>query len=364
MSKFDLSRILIGATAAIVLVVSGGSVFAASKPGKSSHPDFGIGRPATSAELKAWDIDVRPDFKGIPPGSGSVSHGQNVWDARCASCHGTFAESNEVFTPLIGGTTVDDIKTGHTKGLGSGSVPQRTTIMKVATLSTLWDYINRAMPWTSPKSLSPDDVYGVLAYLLNLAEIVPADFVLSDKNIADVQKLMPNRNGMSTAHGMWNIKARPDVNGSICMNNCKTGAEPTSYLPGFARNAHGNIADQNRIIGPVRGADTTKPPAINAAFAAANAPRPDVAKAAPGMALLTTHSCVACHANANKIVGPAWDQIAAKYKDEAGAEDRLVAKVMAGGAGTWGTVPMPPHGQVPESDIRQMVQFVLSGAAR
>lgn len=362
MSRFDLPRHLTAAIINVVIAVSAGSVFA-STPTKSSHPDFGIGRPATLAELKAWDIDVRPDFKGLPSGSGSVSHGQDVWDVKCASCHGTFAESNQVFTPLVGGTTAEDIKTGHTKALASGSVPQRTTLMKVATLSTLWDYINRAMPWTSPKSLSTEDVYGVVAYLLNLAEIVPDDFVLSDKNIAEVQKRMPNRYGMTTEHAMWNIKAKPDVNGSTCMHNCKASAEPTSYLPEFARNAHGNIAEQNRIIGPVRGADTTKPPAINAASAAANAPKTEVAKAAPSMALLTTHSCVACHAKASKVVGPAWDQIAAKYRNEADAEDKLVAKVMAGGAGVWGSVLMPPHGQVPEADIRQMVQFVLSGAA-
>src|SRR5262252_589804 len=68
----------------------------------------GVGRPATPAEIAAWDIDVRPDFKGLPPGSGSVQQGQKVWDAKCASCHGTFGESNEVFTPLVGGTTAED----------------------------------------------------------------------------------------------------------------------------------------------------------------------------------------------------------------------------------------------------------------
>jgi S-disulfanyl-L-cysteine oxidoreductase SoxD len=65
----------------------------------------GIGRPATADEIKAWDINVRPDFKGLPPGSGSVAQGQQVWDAKCAQCHGTFGESNEVFQPLVGGTT-------------------------------------------------------------------------------------------------------------------------------------------------------------------------------------------------------------------------------------------------------------------
>ena len=151
----------------------------------------GVGRQATPAEVKAWDIDVRPDFKGLPKGSGSVDKGQELFEEKCASCHGTFGESNEVFTPLVGGTTKDDMQTGRVKGLSSGELPQRTTFTKVATISTVFDYIQRAMPWTAPKSLKPDDVYAILAYMLNLSEMVPADFVLSDKNIADVQKSCP-----------------------------------------------------------------------------------------------------------------------------------------------------------------------------
>src|SRR5438105_8608905 len=88
----------------------------------------GVGRAATPAEIKAWDIDVRPDFKGLPPGSGSVAKGQQVWDDRCASCHGSFGESNEVFTPLVGGTTAADVESGRVKSLTAGE--QRTTLMK------------------------------------------------------------------------------------------------------------------------------------------------------------------------------------------------------------------------------------------
>src|SRR6478736_8405522 len=99
----------------------------------------GIGRSATPAEVKAWDIDVRPDFKGLPKGSGSVAKGQDVWEARCASCHGVFGESNEVFNPLVGGTTADDIKTGRVASLKPGGYPGRTTLMKVSHVSTLWD---------------------------------------------------------------------------------------------------------------------------------------------------------------------------------------------------------------------------------
>ena len=88
-------------------------------------PYPGVGRPATPAEIAAWDIDVRPDFKGLPPGKGSVAEGQKVWDAKCASCHGTFGESNEVFTPLVGGVNKDDIKTGRVASLKKRSYSTR-----------------------------------------------------------------------------------------------------------------------------------------------------------------------------------------------------------------------------------------------
>ncbi|MEO8807533.1 MAG: c-type cytochrome, partial [Burkholderiaceae bacterium] len=128
----------------------------------------GVGRDATPKEVAAWNIDVRPDFKGLPQGSGTVAQGMDVWEGKCASCHGVFGESNQTFSPLVGGTTADDIKTGHVARLNDPAFPGRTTLMKVSSLSTLWDYINRAMPWTAPKSLKTDEVYAVTAYLLNM----------------------------------------------------------------------------------------------------------------------------------------------------------------------------------------------------
>ena len=95
----------------------------------------GIGRAATPAEVRAWDIDVRPDFKGLPEGSGSVARGMDVWEAKCASCHGVFGESNEVFTPIVGGTTAEDIKAGRVARLTDRAYPQRTTLMKLSSVS-------------------------------------------------------------------------------------------------------------------------------------------------------------------------------------------------------------------------------------
>ena len=141
----------------------------------------GVGRDATPKEVAKWDIDVRPDFKGLPAGSGSVAKGQDVWEGKCAHCHGVFGESGEVFSPLIGGTTAEDIKNGRVANLNRSDYPGRTTIMKVATVSTLWDYINRAMPWTAPKSLSTEEVYAVTAFLLNLANVVPDNLCCQTK---------------------------------------------------------------------------------------------------------------------------------------------------------------------------------------
>src|SRR5512134_1556210 len=113
-----MSRSVNALALAVLLCASG-----AWAQGKAAFP--GIGRDATPKEVAAWDIDVRPDFKGLPPGSGSVAKGQDVWESKCASCHGTFGESNEVFTPLVGGTTAEDIRTGRVKALTRGE--QRTT---------------------------------------------------------------------------------------------------------------------------------------------------------------------------------------------------------------------------------------------
>lgn len=357
-----MSRFSKLACVALIGALGATSALAAGKGATPvANPAFeGLGRTATPAEIRAWDIDVRPDFKGLPKGQGSVEQGQDVWEAKCATCHGTFGESNEVFTPIVGGTTADDIKTGHVKNLQPGSsFPQRTTLMKVATLSTLWDYINRAMPWTAPKSLKTDEVYAVLAYILNLGEIVPADFVLSDANIAEVQKRMPNRNGMTTDHGLWPGKGigtgKPDVKAVACMTNCKSEVKIGSTLPDYAETAHGNLAEQNRTIGATRGKD------INAAKGQPAAAADKPSANAQAHQLAQTAGCTACHGLANKVVGPGFNEVAAKYKGKADAEGKLVAKVKQGGAGVWGQIPMPPQ-SLKDEEIKSLVQWILSGA--
>ncbi|MHB1121834.1 MAG: c-type cytochrome [Ramlibacter sp.] len=338
----------------------------------------GIGRNATAKEVAAWDIDVRPDFKGLPAGSGSVGKGQDVWEAKCASCHGVFGESNSVFNPIVGGTTAEDIKTGRVAMLRRTDYPGRTTFMKLSSVSTLWDYINRAMPWNQPKSLSTEEVYAVTAYLLNLADIVPADFTLSDKNIREVQQRLPNRNGMTLDHAMWPGKelakaARPDVAATACMNNCATEPKVASLLPPFARNAHGNLAEQNRLVGPQRGVNTaggapkpaaaaasvtgavvaTAPAATKAAGAAAH-------DAAAAVAITQKNNCTACHAPDKRVVGPSWAEIAKKHEGKA---DYLAGKIRSGGSGVWGAIPMPPQ-TLADEDVKRIAGWLAAGAAQ
>lgn len=344
------------------------SGFAAAE-GTASYP--GVGRDATPKEVAAWDIDVRPDFKGLPPGSGSVAKGQDIWEAKCAQCHGFFGESGEVFSPLIGGVTKDDIKTGHVANLKATTFPGRTTFMKVATLSTVWDFINRAMPWNAPKSLSTDDVYAVTAFMLNLSGIVPDNFTLSDKNIRDVQDMMPNRNGMTTEHNLWPGKEfkgapKPDTQNVACMKDCAPEPKVASILPDFARNAHGNLAEQNRLVGAQHGADTTRPerkvgaPAEPDSTIKPVAPKAEstVGEVKQPTALLQKYICLTCHAVDRKIVGPAYADVAKKYP---GQVDYLIKKIQSGGSGIWGPIPMPPQ-KLTEAEARIIATWLAGGA--
>ena len=357
----------------------------------------GIGRTATAKEVAAWDIDVRPDFKGLPQGAGSVAQGQHIWEAKCASCHGVFGESNEIFSPLVGGTTLQDIQSGQVASLKDNSFPGRTTLMKLATVSTLWDYINRAMPWNAPKTLSADEVYAVTAFVLNLGGIVPDDFTLSDATFAQVQARPPNRAGMSTAHALWpgsefGAKKTGQVRVKVCLNNCSAEPQVTSQIPAYARNAHGNLAEQNRLVGAQLGVDTTQAAlASGATYAAAqvaqrgqatlatgastgastnasaasnsNTPGNTASNAADNTAAIAVahkHSCTACHGLTQKLVGPAFNEIAKKH---AGRVDYLLEKIVKGSVGVWGPIPMPQQ-SIPEADARRVAQWLANGAQK
>ena len=354
-APWQASRVA-GLVAGLVAISSQGALAQAAYPG--------VGRAATPKEVAAWDIDVRPDFKGLPKGAGSVAMGQAVWEGKCASCHGVFGESNEVFAPIVGGTTPEDVKTGHVARLNDSSFPGRTTLMKLSTLSTLWDYINRAMPWAQPKSLSTDEVYAVTAYLLNLGGVVADNFTLSDSTMADVQQRLPNRNGTTTAHGLWPGKGlgnggKPDVQAVACMKDCVPEPKVASLLPDFARHQHGNLAEQQRLVGPQRGANTSQAPAAGLALAVAAAEGAGTA----ALALARQHACTACHGLDSKLIGPGFKQIAARHSGRRDAEAYLAAKIKSGSQGLWGTLPMAPQ-TLPDADAQAIARWLAAGAKK
>jgi len=141
---------------------------------------LGLGRPALPEEIKAWDTDVRPDGKGLPPGKGTVKQGDVIFQAQCASCHGEFGEGAGRWPVLAGGA-----------GTLKADRPDKTIGSFWPDLSTAFDYIKRAMPYGNARSLSDDEVYAVVAYLLSMNDIVKDEnFELSDKNFTSIK--MPN----------------------------------------------------------------------------------------------------------------------------------------------------------------------------
>ncbi|MBT8092634.1 MAG: cytochrome c, partial [Gammaproteobacteria bacterium] len=158
---------------------------------------YGFGETATKEMIAGWDIDVRPDGRGLPPGSGSVADGEVLYDAQCAACHGTFGEGAGRWPVLAGGV-----------GSLSNARPEKTVGSFWPYASTLWDYVHRTMPYFEPQSLSDGDVYAIVAYVLYLNDLVADDFVLTRENLPEIE--MPNRDGFS-------IDPRPDVRNVACM---------------------------------------------------------------------------------------------------------------------------------------------------
>ncbi len=328
-------------------------------------PDYSaIGRQAKPAEIAAWNIDVRGDFEGLPKGGGSVALGTKVWEGKCASCHGDFGESNQVFTPIVGGTSKQDIASGRVFFLANPGYPHRTTLMKVSKLSSLWDYINRAMPWTAPKSLLTDEVYGVLAYILNLGDIVPADFTLTDMNIAEVQRTLPSRFGHVFYRPMWETRGKGDVANPACMKDCPVGGKIESSIPDSARNSNGNIAEQVRPFGAAHGVDTSAPAgsaAMGQQVAATSIAEPTPVSVSDAATLIKSNACTSCHGMTDKIVGPAFQDVAGKYAGRSDAVGYLIDKIHKGGQGVWGAIPMPAQ-QLNDADARTIAQWLAGGA--
>ncbi|MGB0411829.1 MAG: c-type cytochrome [Pikeienuella sp.] len=172
---------------------------------------LGLGRAATPEEVAAWDIDVRPDGLGLPEGSGDAITGEEVFIEKCAVCHGDFAEGVGRWPVLAGG-----------EGTLASEDPVKTVGSYWPYLSTAWDYVNRAMPFGEAQSLTNDEVYAIVAYILYSNDLVEDDFVLSRESFLEVE--MPNADGFfpddRTESPLWGPR-------EVCMENCKSEVKIT-----------------------------------------------------------------------------------------------------------------------------------------
>ncbi len=176
--------------------------------GPSFADAFGLGRPATPAEIAAWDIDIRPDGAGLPIGQGTAAEGEEVYSEQCAVCHGDFGEGIDRWPILVGGG--DTLENDR---------PVKTIGSYWPYASTIWDYVHRAMPFGEAQSLEDDEVYAITAYLLYMNDILEDDeAVLSNETFSDI--VMPNVDGF-IEDGRVEIDGMKGV--EPCMNDCTDG---------------------------------------------------------------------------------------------------------------------------------------------
>ena len=194
---------------------------------------YSFGRTPTKAEEKAWDLDVMPDGTGLPEGSGSVELGDELFENQCASCHGDFGIGNGGYPKLQGGkgTMVNQLL----KPEDGDEAPIKTIGSYWPYVTTLYWYIQSAMPYPHPKSLSDDETYALVAYIMSINEINIDGVELDDEYVLNREKLLkiklPNENGFYPevngdvgAKEVTKYLANPENYGAgkRCMSNCKT----------------------------------------------------------------------------------------------------------------------------------------------
>jgi S-disulfanyl-L-cysteine oxidoreductase SoxD len=161
---------------------------------------YGFGRPVSEREIAGWNIDVSPDGRGLPAGSGTVARGKPLYEQHCAACHGMNGEGKPA-DRLVGG-----------RGTLNTDKPVMTVGSYWPYATIVYDYINRAMPFHAPQSLKPDEVYSITAYLLFLNGIIRENDVMDAASLPRVQ--MPNRAGFVT-------DPRPDLQNPACRTQCR-----------------------------------------------------------------------------------------------------------------------------------------------
>lgn len=252
---------------------------------EKSEGKFGLGREARSEEIAAWDVDVLPDGRGLPEGRGDAYWGEEVFAEKCASCHGDFAEGVDNWPVLAGGFDT----------LGDKD-PVKTVGSYWPYLSTVWDYVHRSMPFGEAQTLTADETYAIVAYILYSNDLVDDDFELSHENFAAFE--MHNKDGFV-------IDDRPELEyakwrAEPCMENCKPSVEITmratflDVTPEDGGESVMNDATADDTPTFVAAAAPAEAAAAEAAPSAATSPSVDPALVASGEKVFK--KCGACHA--------------------------------------------------------------------
>jgi len=317
---------------------------------QKAYKDVKFGRPATANEIKAWDIDIMPDGTGLPEGEGSVELGDETYEAKCASCHFDFGAGGAGYPALQQGNAYEMQKTLKLQRLHpDDDGPKRNFGSYWPYASTLFWYIKTGMPHPAPMSLSNDEVYGLVAYILSINEItidgeeLDDDFVLNKENFSKI--VMPNKDGfipkIDGKDGLDNVRKFYDNpknfggNKTRCMKDCFDGEPVIARIQGVG------ISDYN----PPLSSKKEKP-----------AVKENSGSEHPGKKTYES-SCAVCHATDAMGAPPvgdkkAWESVLKKGID----------KVYANGIS--GINGMPPKGgtSLDDAKFKEVVDYMIEAS--
>ncbi|RRS32141.1 MAG: MFS transporter [Epsilonproteobacteria bacterium (ex Lamellibrachia satsuma)] len=315
---------------------------------KADKGGFSFGRKPTANEIKAWDIDVMPDGTGLPEGKGTVEEGDEIYEEKCSACHFDFGTGGSGYPALQKGNAYEGQKSLTNQRVGGNDEgPMRVFGTYWPHASTLWWYIKTGMPHPAPMSLTNDEVYALVAYIVSINELKIDGEELDDEYELNREKflkiVMPNKDGfipkIDGPKGLENVRKffndfKNYGNGTRCMKNCFNGK------PVLARISGSGISDYEPPI-------TTKRSMPAAKEGAAEAPGKKTYEA----------SCAVCHATDAMGAPPVGNKKAWAAVLEKGI-DKVYHNAINGKGG------MPPKGGTSLADdkIKEVINYMVGAS--
>ncbi len=323
---------------------------------KAHKTHFNLGRKAKKCEIDAWNVDVMYYGEGLPEGKGSVEEGEEIYEAKCQQCHGDFGSGSGLYPHLTAGNAYEEHETLKNQrwNPGDDEGPHRTFGSYWPYASTAFWYIKTGMPHQAPMSLTNDEVYALVAYLLSINEIkvdgqeVDDDFVLSKENFTKVH--LPNENGFV-----------PDIRGKNGLENVRKfwNADPKTLRENFGGK---KLKDPKKRC--MKGCFKGEPKVQRIAHAIANfnpplgkAPKQEAsAQPSEGQKLYKDH-CAVCHATDSMGAPKVGDKAAWAAVTKKGM-DKVLHNAIHGING------MPPKGgtNLPDDKIKEIVEYMVNAS--